>query len=594
MKRLHETRVENSGGETLTYQNVLSRRDLLQVGLSSGTTLLLSGIVGAASAALSGCTTAPVNSGHPDPNQFLKQFGPIDRTIPDISGTHSGSAHSGSYSGDQPERPHRILWDRAAYLNSKSIVGPEEQVPLVVVGGGVSGLFTTYLLRQHQPVLLEQASRFGGNAKGESWRGMDYSLGAAYIDEPRAGTVMRSLYEELGLSEILARREGSDPVEAKGKWLKNFWRGEAEPKHQNAYVKLENFFTRLNSEKTRAFPSIPTGHAAAWDSVRHFDQWSLRDLMRKELGGSIPAHLGTMLEHYCWSTYAASSTELSAAAALNFLAQESLPIRAGAGGNAVIAERLLQRLSQSISLERLRPSSIVVSVRVDGETVRVLYENAKGELKALRAKSAVLCCPKFVVAKILEEAEPSRLRAIQKLRYRSYMTANVWIDRPVDMIGYDLYLTGLARTDYSDIERSQREFNATDFVMANFASPSKSHTVLTLYRALPYDGGRRDMFEKDSYSRYRQAFEDQIAKQILPLLNLGPQHVRDLRLTRWGHALPMAHVGVYRGGVVDELRRPFKNRVFFVEQDNWACPALVTGALEASHFAPQVAKVLQG
>jgi hypothetical protein len=41
------------------------------------------------------------------------------------------------------------------------------------------------------------------------------------------------------------------------------------------------------------------------------------------------------------------------------------------------------------------------------------------------------------------------------------------------------------------------------------------------------------------------------------------------------------------------LRAPFRERVCFVEQDNWMLPAIETSLGEAIHFAPQIRTQLE-
>ncbi|MBI3043130.1 MAG: hypothetical protein HYY78_09935 [Betaproteobacteria bacterium] len=56
--------------------------------------------------------------------------------------------------------------------------------------------------------------------------------------------------------------------------------------------------------------------------------------------------------------------------------------------------------------------------------------------------------------------------------------------------------------------------------------------------------------------------------------------------------MPVAAAGLIADGVPERLREPFRQRVFFVEQDNWALPAFETAVTEALVFAPQVEKAL--
>ncbi len=491
-------------------------------------------------------------------------------------------------------RPHQILWDIPGYLASKSIEDAVEEVPLVIVGGGASGLFSAYALKEFRPVVLEQGARFGGNAKGQSWRGLDYALGSAYIDRPHAGTAMDRFYQELGWNEILTERTVVDPVEYKGKSFKNFWEGETQPKERHRYSRINAFLGDLAGEKKGlVFPLIPSNDPEERKSLKEFDRYSIHELLSQKTGGKLPRHLESAIEYYCWSTYAGSSKELSASAVLNFLAQESNPIKVGAGGNAALLERLLQRLSREIPTGNLRAGALVVRVKADSNGVSVLYEDASGKLRSLRARAAILACPKFVVKRILADIEPDRMAAMESLKYRAYMVANVLLKQTSGRSFYDLFMVDDGLTDVKAPETESERKNATDFVLASFAGRKGNEEVLTFYRAFPYDGGRDRLFQPDAFDTYYSRFELQLEREVLPLLGLKASTVSGLRLTRWGHALPLAQKGFFQGDNVDQLRKPFRDRVFFVEQDNWAYPSLQTGATDAAFFAPQVKAVLE-
>src|SRR6185295_3554873 len=108
------------------------------------------------------------------------------------------------------------------YLKKKGITSfdttvPDETTSLVIVGGGMSGLGTAYLLRDEKPVLLERADRFGGNARGESWDGIDYAIGAAYFLEADHDTPLDALYKELDVASFCRIKTEEDPVLIEGK-----------------------------------------------------------------------------------------------------------------------------------------------------------------------------------------------------------------------------------------------------------------------------------------------------------------------------------------------------------------------------------------
>ena len=111
-----------------------------------------------------------------------------------------------------------------------------------------------------------------------------------------------------------------------------------------------------------------------------------------------------------------------------------------------------------------------------------------------------------------------------------------------------------------------------------------------MYRALPYNQGRQELFKDLSLTQFRSEFETQLKTQILPALDLKVSQLEGVRLTRWGHALPIAQPGLIHQGHVDWLRKPFQKRIFFAHQDNWALPAFETSGYEAMWVADLLEK----
>lgn len=498
------------------------------------------------------------------------------------------------FSGDDPARPHRILWDRQAYLAGRAVPPPDKSVPVVIVGGGIAGLCAAYRLRAHGPMVLEQAARFGGNSQGEAWRGIDYSIGAAYFTAPAQGSPLHALYRELGVDRMWREKAPGHPVEVHGRIERDLWSGDSAPRWRAQFRALRRYFHDVVEEKRGlAYPEIPPISAAGRRDVNRLDGISFRRHVESLLRGQ-PLHpyLATAFEHYCWSSFGASFEEVSAAAGLNFFAAEFGGILVTPGGNAAVAQRLYDRLRAVLPADHLQASALALRVRSVPDGVEVTYEDGAGALRRVQARAAVLACPKFVVARILDELEPQRLAAIQRLRYRAYLVANVLLRRPLPASLYDLYLLGAGREE-RDIAAAAARQGATDVVFGTYAAPNPAVSALTLYRALPYDTGRAALYADGAYARYRREFEDQLRRSILPLLGLREEDVADLRVARWGHALPVAATGLIAQGTIDRLREPFHERVFFAQQDNWALPALETAALEALHWAGQAERVLR-
>lgn len=515
-----------------------------------------------------------------------RDFSPIDRTL--------GDAVAARFSGDDPERAHRVLWDIQGYLAAKGgIPAPSERVPLVVVGGGMSGIIASYLLRDYKPVVLERAERFGGNARGESWRGIDYSIGAAYFMEQEEGSAIRKLFDEAGIFELCREKDGDDPVAYNGRRYDGFWDGATAPAQRAQFQRLKKYFTDLfNEQNGLRFPEIPAQAGAERATVDKLDRVGFRTHLMRIAGGKLHPHIETVLEHYCWSTFATPFAEVGAASGLNAYASEFGKVYVAPGGNAAVAERFLEKTAAVNPRENFRPGALVFDVRVVSDGVVVAYENAAGELRAIHAKAAVLACPKFVVARILHGMEPARRAAIKRLRYHSYLVANVLLEGRIPDTFYDLYMIGDGTVDTGDAAASARRHGATDIVLGTYARVDTRRSVLTLYRGMPYAGGRAELYAADSYVKYRAEFERQIRDEILPVLGIKADAIADLRLARWGHPMPVPARGLIANGVIDQIRKPFRRRVFFVEQDNWMLPAIEVCANEALTWAPQVRRVL--
>lgn len=499
-----------------------------------------------------------------------------------------------SYSGDNPDRAHKILWNKDQYLaDAGGIPEVTEEAQVVIVGGGMSGIISAYLLRDLKPVLLERAERFGGNARGESWQGVDYSIGAAYFTSAAEGTAVHKLFSEAGVYQHTTVKKEQDPILFGGKLYKDFFAGDTDPAARQQFVKAAALFSDFgNSENGRIYPVIPPTTEAEAESVKSLDRYSFLEFMEKELGRLHP-HLRSLLEDYCWSGMGSSMKETSAALGIFFFSGEFADVLVTPGGNAKVAEVFLQHL-HAAEPAGLRPSSVVLDVEVKGNASFVTYEDAGGKLRRIKAGAVVMACPKFVAGKLIRNLEPSRLRALGKMKYQPYLVANALLNTPVKNGNYDIFLIGDGKFSSENVRAAATARGATDVVLGNFASFEKNRTVLTLYRPLPYSDARGEIFAPESFERFQQEFRAQLEKEILPALGYAGTDLAEIRIARWGHPMPTAAPGIYRGDTLAKLRKPFKERVFFVQQDNWACPAIETCAREALAWAPKVREALIG
>ena len=135
---------------------------------------------------------------------------------------------SHDFNGDRTDKPHDILWNIDGYIAGKGGT-PLASVAydLVIVGGGLSGLLTAWLYLKRNPsrqvLMLEQDHRVGGNSKGEQRGDARYSIGAAYIVAPDAGSEIETLLRDLSLTAIAREDGGGELTVLQNGKLKSFW-----------------------------------------------------------------------------------------------------------------------------------------------------------------------------------------------------------------------------------------------------------------------------------------------------------------------------------------------------------------------------------
>jgi protoporphyrinogen oxidase len=496
------------------------------------------------------------------------------------------------FNGDDISRPHDMLWNKTGYIASKGGIPREiEELPLVVVGGGVAGLSAAYFLRDLKPTLLEGAPTFGGNSKGEKFGNSTYSIGAAYLVKPDEGSDVEAFLQELNLDSQLREEHGDDmTVQYNGQIQRPFWEGATAPGSAIQFQKVQQTFRRILEEK---YPDIPRFDGSSisdeefnrWDSMT-FEQW-----LRTEFGTLHP-HVEEYLQLYSWSSFCGSLDEISAAQMLNFVTSETESILALPGGNAAITEKVYTKLEDELGPQNLRGGCMVLDIAPVGDGVRIVYEDGQGVLKAIQTKACIFAGPKFVAGKLIDNMPTEQRRAIESIKYRAYIVANLLLKEKIQSPTYELYcLKGVVPERPMAMSPSDRKF--TDICFGSWAAePNAERGIVTVYKALPYDGARQFLFSPFAHQKNRNQVMSQIP-EVLAALGLDESAIDGVRMTRWGHALPLAEVGGLSSGMADRASESLADgRIVFANQDNWLNPSFECAFAAAQEAAVRIRSVL--
>lgn len=498
----------------------------------------------------------------------------------------ASQANGSDFNGDEPDGPHDVFWNLQDFIKRNGgIPLPEEERELVIVGGGLGGLSSAYLLRHKKPLLLEQAKQFGGNAKAEQYGSSQYPLGAVYISEPEPGTPTHRLLQEIGVLSLgRVERAQDSTVFFQKKINHGFWQGATDP---TMAANFEEVFRELNSWITNSRKndllnlSNTSSEAQALDSIS-FESW-----LRNRFGQLHP-HLLEYFQLYGWSSFLASIDELSARQMLGFIAAETDSIMTFPGGLGAISQGIYQKLQPDSRPEDFRTSCMAIDIRVINGKTQICYIDAQRKLHTVLAKKCIFAGPKFVAKRIVQ-APQDQLEAWNKITYRAYVVGNVILDAPIASPSFELYcLDGEMPPTPSFIKTPKRLFS--DACFASWASFDRaSHGVITVFCGLAYNGANQYLFSPMAHSK----FKERVLTGIQPLLSLlgkKNQNILGVRLTRWGHAMPVAYAGLVASGLPAKIRRPIGNTLYFVNQDNWINPCFETAFSEAREMAEEISK----
>lgn len=481
---------------------------------------------------------------------------------------------------------------------------PDEETDIIVVGGGISGVASAYMLRDQRPILLEMWDRFGGNAQGENWRGTHYSLGSAYIITPDKGSFLEAFYKDLGLDEAYRLSIGDDQHEIGGVVRDDLYAGLGLPPEQ---VQIYNDYADLVTLMGEEYPEIPYPKADE-EYVFALDRVTFKDHVEATLGGPLPPLLEAGIQAYCYSSFCAGWEEISAASGWNFIAAEEFGRWVFPGGNAYMINQMWRRLARMTSKGGggpiLRAGCQVVDIRLDGAdhvlvthrvTDDIVDGKPSGKLRTIRARRVVVACPKHIAKHVIHDLanlDAPKLEAMHTLKTNAYIVANVLLRRPITDGFYDVFLLGKEGEFPTSGGDMAARRPVVDVLKGTYNAPKGAFGELTLYWPLPWGSSRFTLVGgEDSHTDYAKRLAAQLPA-MLKLIGMTVEDIVQVRLTQWGHAMPLAEAGFIAGGRAMEVQRPIDDRIFFVNQDNWALPAVENSLLDAENYTTQLRATL--
>ncbi len=516
---------------------------------------------------------------------------------------------SRQFSGDNLELTHKLFRDPDAVLATGEPENHPEVHDVLVVGGGIAGLTVAYKLGNRRVLLLEGQPDVGGVSKSESWQGLEYLIGAAYIIDPDPDSEdARELAGFKLLEELDLRRRGEDLT--KDRTLQRRLSGEANhcifsnrrvvPDAEVYTARNLRFFEHvLDSDEYPSVPPEDPSLVEALDRVSFKRFLGDSALQRKIYGRSVGpiSRLGwEAIEYYCWGAFGTTALETSAYHGLNFFAAEFGAVLVFPGGNGFITKRLSERIRRDYP-QHLRTSAWTLRVEKDGAAFSATTWEA-GRLHRHHARSVVFAAPLFLAPAIIPSLPEAQRKAIATLDYRSYVVANVLLRRPASRMfaspafrnGYEL--TRVHGVDVAKVpaEEISNKKAYSDAILADFASGRHAtHAVLTVYRPYPYADGRSRL-ENLTYDE----IDAEIRREVLAGFGphgLGADDIEGVRLTRWGHPMIVTRPGQLADGTMRAASQS-QPGLYFAHTDVQGSPAYENALAAAFDTLAEVTRYL--
>jgi protoporphyrinogen oxidase len=331
---------------------------------------------------------------------------------------------TGSFVHDSFSLGHRLR-DRAIPALPKQTF----RIPVVIVGGGISGLSAAWRLdkkRFHDFVLLEMEREPGGNARSGENEITPFPWAAHYIPVPsKDTTLVRELMEEFGVlkngewSERYLCYSPQERLYIHGRWQEDLEPVEGTRVRDRQQMKR---FMELMREQERSGQFTVPMEIGAKPSI--LDRMSMQDWMREH--GFDSSYLNWYVDYACRDEYGGAMSAISAWAGMYYFAahadhDDKGPITQP-DGNGWIVKRLTVKLSRYV-----RTNSPVVQIRKNGSKLRVLTSHTEYVCDVV-----IFSAPTMLARYLLEDAPPV------SIEYSPWVTANLTLDRlPVER-GLDL------------------------------------------------------------------------------------------------------------------------------------------------------------
>lgn len=331
---------------------------------------------------------------------------------------------AGGFVNEDWMRGHQLR-DRAAFPS----VTRRIKMPIVIVGGGIAGLSAGWRLDKRGVrdfVVLEMASRAGGNSRSGENEISAYPWGAHYVPVPNRGdALMRELFADLGVlrdgvwDERTLCHSPQERLFLHGKWQEDIEPAVgATTRDREQRRQFQDYIDRFRATGEFTIPMETGARASPLDSLS-MKQWMAQH-------GFDSPYLNWYVDYACRDDYGARARDTSAWAAIHYFASREHDDKGPLTwpeGNGWIVKKLLAKLGKYV-----RTNAIAYRVSPEGRGWRVFA----GDTQYV-ADHVIFAAPTFLAPYIVEG-----MQAGYGIEYSPWLTANLTVEHAPTENGFEM------------------------------------------------------------------------------------------------------------------------------------------------------------
>ena len=336
-----------------------------------------------------------------------------------------------------------------------------EDVPVVIVGGGVAGLTAAWRLKGggcDKFVLLELESTAGGTARSDSSQITAYPWGAHYVPAPQADNhaLLRLLadvgavegWNEAGepmFAESCLCRAPEERVFYKGRWYEGLYlhvgANEQDRTQLAAFLKEVEHWAAWRDGRGRKAFALPLAASSDDAEVTELDRLSMGEWLNQR-GWNSP-RLRWLIDYSCRDDYGLTLDQTSAWAGLFYFAAriqhsalEPQPLLTWPEGNGRLVHHLADQVAGHIRLNHavadIRPQQGLAEAQTKWEVLALVDQGKRAV--GFRAEQVIFAAPQFMARHLLQPYRERPPAHLNSFTYGSWLVANLFLhSRPQDV-----------------------------------------------------------------------------------------------------------------------------------------------------------------